>query len=364
MTGLSALELCATPDAAVVWKCLAESCPDAWFWHSWSNMEFNFVAAQNYEVRNLSFFVLLDGRPVGFVPLMVQRTQIGDYSGLDASYYSGPLPWPAFLPVLPNFEMIEDYAFQELERRARQAGVGRIRLRLSPPLLSGNEQRRFARAISVHRYLDSSYISHSLNVQQDTLANVRERYRRYVKKFTPRYELAIEEGDAVTPQLEEIYFRLHVKDSGGQFRSRESYRFQANLARNQEAFYVTATRRGRDVIAGMLLVSVYKAAAYDNSVAVDPDFQDEYVSHLLKWTAIESLLARGVQTYELGDKPFFPTMVCIPSAKSYGISHFKEGWSKGVVKTVMVAEKFLDLNFLQTITIARSDELKAYFVLG
>jgi lipid II:glycine glycyltransferase (peptidoglycan interpeptide bridge formation enzyme) len=193
---------------------------------------------------------------------------------------------------------------------------------------------------------------------------VRERYRRYVKKFMPRYELSIKEGDTVTPELEENYFHLHVKDAGGQFRSRESYRFQANLARNHEAFYVTATRRDGSVRAGMLLVSVCKGAAYDNSVAVDPDFQDEYVSHLLKWTAIETLLARGVESYELGQKALSPTAVSIPSSKNYGISHFKEGWSKGAVKTIIMAEKFLDAAFLDAVVAVRTDALKAHFALG
>jgi hypothetical protein len=365
MSGLSALDVCANPDAAGVWKYLAESCPDAWFWHTWANMEFNFLAAQKSEARNLSFFVLLDGKPVGLVPLMVERAKIGDhFSAWDASYYGGPLPWPAFLEGLPDFETIEDYAFQELERRAREAAAGHIRIRLEPPQPLGKEQRRLERAISVHRYLDSSYISHCLNIQPDSLVHVRERYRRYVKKFMPRYELSIKEGAAVTPELEESYFRLHVKDAGGQFRSRESYRFQANLARNQEAFYVAATRREDGIVAGMLLVSVCKGAAYDNSVAVDPDLQDEYVSHLLKWKAIETLLARGIMTYELGQKALLPTIVSIPSTKNYGISHFKEGWSKGAVKTVIMAEKFLDAAFLNAVMAVRTDIVKAYCALG
>jgi Acetyltransferase (GNAT) domain len=302
---------------------------------------------------------------VGLVPLLVERTKIGnDFSGWDAAYYGGPLPWPAFLAGPSDLEMIEDYAFQELERRAREAAVGRIRVRLSPPQPLENEQQRLARAISVHCYLDSSYISHSLNVQPDSLAQVRERYRRYVKKFMPQHELSVKEGNDVTPQLEENYFHLHVKDAGGQFRSRESYRFQADLSRNHEALYVTATRREGGTVAGMLLVSVCKGAAYDNSVAVDPDFQDDYVSHLLKWTAIESLLARGVKTYELGQKALLPTTVSIPSSKNYGISHFKEGWSKGAVKTVIMAEKFLDADFLNAVMAARADAVKAYFSLG
>jgi Acetyltransferase (GNAT) domain len=354
-----------TADRSLEWDRLCVESPDAWFWHTWANMEFNFVAAQKNEAKNLSFFVLLDGKPTGLVPLLVEQTKIGDdFSGWDAAYYGGPLPWPAFVAGLSNLKEIEDYAFQELERRARDAFAGRIRVRLSPPRPLGNEQQRLARTISTHRYLDSSYVSHSVNIQPDSLAHVRERYRRYVKKFIPQYELSIKEGAAVTQEVEDSYFHLHVKDAGGQFRSRESYSFQANLARKHEAFYVTASRRGGTGVAGMLLVSVYKGAAYDNSIAVDPDLQDEYVSHMLKWRAIETLLARGVTTYELGQKALPPTTVSIPSSKNYGISHFKEGWSGGAIKTVWMAEKFLDAGFLSAVMTARADAVKAYSAFG
>ena len=123
----------------------------------------------------------------------------------------------------------------------------------------------------------------------------------------------------MTPELEETYFKLHVKDAGGQFRSRESYTKQADIARGGEAFYVVATHTESGTIVGMLLVSLYKNTAYDNSVAVDPDFADKYVSHLLKWRAIEELQKRKVPTYELGQKadPLSSTK------KEIGISHFK-----------------------------------------
>jgi hypothetical protein len=354
-----------TPDRSVEWDRLCMDSPDAWFWHTWANMEFNLAAAQKNEAKNLSFFVLLDGKPVGIVPLLVEQTTIGDdFSAWDAGYYGGPLPWPAFLAGLPNFQGIEDYAFQELERRSREAGAGRIRVRLSPPQPVGNAEQRIARTVSARRYLDSSYVSHSVNIRPDSLAHVRERYRRYVKKFIPQYELSIKEGAAVTKEVEDNYFHLHVKDAGGQFRSRESYSFQAHLARKHEAFYVTAGRRGGTRVAGMLLVSVCKSAAYDNSVAVDPECQDEYVSHMLKWTAIETLLARGITTYELGQKALLATTVSIPSSKDYGISHFKEGWSEGTTKTVWMAEKFLDGGFLSAVMTARADAVKAYSSLG
>lgn len=362
MTSYCALPIETAPDAMQVWERLTKACPDAWFWHTWSNMQFNFVAAGKSEVQNLSFFVMHDGQAVGLVPLMVNRTKIGELVAREASYYGGPMPWPALVAEVPDCEAAEQFALTELEARAREAGAERIRLRLEPPLPASNEQDRLEKAVGL-KYLDSSYVSHWMTVDENTLANVRERYRRYVKRFAPGYDMAVVEGGAVTPLLEETYFHLHVKDAGGQFRSRESYRFQADLARQGEAFFVVARNRAGGVIAGMLLISSYKKVAYDNSVAVDPDYQNEYVSHLLKWTAIQELLRRGVTHYELGPKSALPGFMSLPSEKNRGISHFKEGWARASTRRVVVAEKFLSARFLQAYMQAQADSLEQHFGL-
>jgi hypothetical protein len=360
---LTALSIEEVPDAQEMWTRVGDSCPDAWFWHTWANMQFNVIAAQKYEARNLSFFVLRDGKPVGMVPLMVNRTQVADVSAWEASYYGGPLPWPAFLPNLPEFEALENFAFVELEARARDAQAGRIRLRLEPPTPMPDEQQRLGRAVKQHQYLDSSYVSHYMMLDANTFANIRERYRRYVKKFSLGYAMSIADGERVSAALEEAYFHLHVKDAGGQFRSRDSYRFQADLARNGEAFFVVAQNRASDVIAGMLLISIYKDSAYDNSVAVDPAFQHEYVSHLLKWTAIEELLRRGARSYELGPKAALPNFMSLPSEKNRGISYFKEGWARDSARRVGVAEKFLSARLLQAFMKTQTDSLQRFFGL-
>jgi GNAT acetyltransferase-like protein len=363
MSGFAVLPIDDAAHAKQLWQALVDRCPDAWFWHTWANMQFNFVAGQKSEARNLSFFVTLRGEPVGIVPLMVNRTTIGELSGLEASHYGGPLPWPAFVADVPDFERLEEFALTELEARARREGAGRIRLRLEAPTAASNEQSRLRRAVAL-KYLDSSYLSHWCEISNQTFVNVRERYRRYVRKFLPKYEMTIADCAAVTPELEKTYFQLHVKDAGGQFRSRESYRYQADLARYGEAFYVVAKQRQAGVIAGMLLVSVYKNAAYDNSVAVDPDYQDEYVSHLLKWIAIEELLRRGANSYELGPKAGLPSLTSLPEEKNCGISYFKEGWARDGTRRVVMAEKFLSVEMLQAYVKTQSANLSHYFGIG
>jgi lipid II:glycine glycyltransferase (peptidoglycan interpeptide bridge formation enzyme) len=121
-------------------------------------------------------------------------------------------------------------------------------------------------------------------------------------------------------------------------RSRESFTKQADVARNGEAFFVVVKDNDTGMIVGMLLVSCYKNAAYDNSVAIDPDFAQRYVGHLLKWRAIEELQKRNIPTYELGQIAREDA-----SVKEKGINHFKEGWSRGNTRVLWVLEKTLDL---------------------
>lgn len=328
---LHAIDIREVTGAPELWQEIVNASEDGWIWHTWLAHEFNLCAGEKYAAKDLSFFIYENGKAVGVVPLIVQ--------GGEAIYYSGFLPWPCFRSNVQNKEELEDFAFAELEQRIHEAGAHHVKVRLTPPQNNGNEEVCVKRIAEKYAFVPRHFDSHVVVISNETLGEVRERYRRYYKKYSSLFTLNIAEGSAVTPELEETYFKLHVKDSGGQFRSRESYAKQADIARAGEAFYVTATLTSSGAIVGMLLVSLYKNAAYDNSVAVDPDFADRYVSHLLKWRAIEELQTRRVPTYELGSKadPLSST------PKELGITHFKEGWSRGHTRTLWEMEKFLDM---------------------
>ena len=173
-----------------------------------------------------------------------------------------------------------------------------------------------------------------------TLVTVRERYRRYVRKFRDLYELRIIGPGEVADDLAATYMDLHVKDAGGVFRPLNTYQCQVDQISAGEAFFVCAYRIAERRMAGMLLVQVLKGAAFDASVAVDPAFEHDGVSYLLKWHAIEHLIALGVRDYELGRAALSPTLLWRPTEKNYGISFFKDGWSRGHLKPVWCAERF------------------------
>ena len=274
------------------------------------------------------------------------------------------MPWPCFRAEENSFlTALEDFAFEELERRAKVAKVGHICMQLTPPVNQGDEHKRIERIVQKYTYVHSRVDSHIVVINPETLSLVRKRYKRYYKKFSPLFALSIKKGKDVTKELEELYFNLHVRDAGGQFRSRKSYEKQADIARTGEGFYVVATDKVSNAIVGMLLISVYKKSAFDNSVAIDPDFADKYVGHLLKWRAIEELLDQKISTYELPVKPSASTFWEPSTPKKRNISHFKEGWARGNMRTVFQIDKFLNKSSLHDFILHQENLLINYFNL-
>ncbi len=211
--------------------------------------------------------------------------------------------------------------------------------------------------------MDNSFVSHWVAASSNALDDVRERYRRYINKFRDRYDLVVFGPDGIPDTFARQYMDLHVKDAGGVFRPLETYERQVDLARRGEGFWVCARNRAADKVVGMLLVGVHKGAAYDSSVAVDPEFQDDPISNLLKWRAIQNLAELGVSHYELGQAAFTPSYLWQPSAKNYGISFFKDGWSRGRLKTVRVADKFFNPACLDAVWQKKLQALKGHFKL-
>ena len=83
-------------------------------------------------------------------------------------------------------------------------------------------------------------------------------------------------------------------------------------------------------------------------------------SHVLKWKTIETLIERKVKNYELGIKAEVPKFDRLPENKNYGISFFKDGWSRGNEKQVLVAEKFFDTEVLRSFIKSRQDLLEKF----
>jgi hypothetical protein len=333
------------------WDEFVRTAPTAWFWSTRAMHEFRLCCLENANVlvEDASFMLLRDGVPLGLAPLVFCRED----GSLTASY-DAPLPWP--MASTPKDEAI---LFDEIERRIAVAQAGRARFLLAPP--AGDLSARFAQTVRQRSMIDVSFSSHDVQIDQSTLGSVRERYRRYIRKFQGGYVLSVLAGADIPDGFAATYMDLHTKDAGRVVRPLRTFERQIDILRAGEGFVVTAFHKGAGKIVGALIVSLYKNAAYDGSVAVDPVYEDEPVSNLMKWRTVEHLLALGVDTYELGATSFTPTYLSQPSAKNYGISFFKEGWSRGRTKTVLAAEKFYSREAFDRFWELRRNAVSAYF---
>ena len=343
------------------WDAVVEAAPEAWLWTTSAMHEFRkcILEKTGRLTGDHSFVVLNDGTPCGLAPLVLSRESAEDIAV--AAYGDVALPWPLVVAHAPERSAVENILLDEVERRVRSLGGGMLSLMLAPPAVGANVAASFIETVRKRSFVDNSFSSHWIDVSPATLGEVRERYRRYVKKFWDQYDLVIFDSHNIPDALARDYMELHVKDAGGVFRPLETYERQVDLARQGQGFWVGAVNKSVGKLVGMLMVSVHKQAAYDFSVAIDPDFQDDQVSNLLKWKAVQHLIEMGVTHYELGQAAVTPSYLWQPSSKNYGISFFKDGWSRGRLKTVWVADKFFNDACLRTMWERKLRTLESHF---
>ena len=354
------IELANISDADIVWKKIVDETSYSWVWSTYAQYKFRIsvLQASGRLVKDKSFILLQEGKSCGLAPLLFVKGV--NFKGIQASY-DIPLPWPMITDSVEDYSKAEEFMLDEIELRIQEIGAKKLSFWLSPPGLGDNFMKRFRDIVRKRGFIDASYSSHYFDITPTTLEGVRKRYRRYVKKFGDNYELMVLGHDDCYSNLSNQYMARHVMDAGKVYRPIETYEAQIDLIRNKEGFMIQARNKANDKVVGMLIVSCFKKSAYDNSVAVHPDYQKEYVSHLMKWKAIQHMQQLDIDHYELGKAAISPTYFLQPDNKSYGITHFKEGWSRGCLKKALIAEKYYSKSALEADWNSKLGDLFNYF---
>lgn len=321
-----------------IWNSILGTSSLAWYRHTLNLKSFHSTVASEKNVIDESFFIAKDNRFIGIQPILI----MDEANGLkQALYNGGPLPWPCFIDTeQEHWDELQDLALKNLIAICQSHNVDRCDIALNAPhLTEDNSAKLFENAVYNHGFIDTSFPSHLVNVHEKSYDDMRASYRRNVRKFSKLFEAQTYQGQDVDETIEQAYFELHVKDAGGQFRSRESYTAMADLARKNEACFIIAREKETQKIVGILVLAIYKNAAYDSSVAIDPEYHQSYISHILKAEALRFLFEKNIVHYELGAVALAPSLNGIPTHKNKQISFFKDGFARGKTKKVFVAEK-------------------------
>lgn len=356
-------ELIDIPKPKELWSEVVGSTSYAWVWstYSYHNFAISYLQSLGRLVEDRSFFIYQNGQLCGLVILVFSRAD--EFDGIQASYSSSPLPWPMTMDHVEDRESLESFMFDELENRVKAVDASKVQLCLNAPEERAEWESRYINVIRKYGFVDNSFLSHLINITPETHGKVRKRYKRYVKKFQDKYELRIIDQRSYYSKVPNEYMTLHVKDAGAVYRPIETYKAQLEAISGGDGFAVQAINKSNDELVGMLLILCNKNAAYDASVAVDPDYQEEYISHLMKWKAIQYLQHLGITHYELGQAAIVPDYLWQPEGKNYGITNFKDGWARGNRKNIYVAEKYYDVEALVQAWEKKLANIKKYFKL-
>jgi hypothetical protein len=262
---------------------------------------------------------------------------------------------------MQNNTLIINFIFKKIDELLREGNVVRIRLEYSPPDCRNYFSEIFSTAMKSYKYIDNSFMSHYVSISNSTLDGVRKRYKRDVRKYSNSYLLSIINKNNVDLHLIKEYMNLHVKDSGKIHRPLKTYIAQFDYIVKGDGFIVQVKNKGTGCIVGMLMICISKKSAYDGSVVVDPDYQQYSISHLMKWKAIQYLLDINVKHYELGMASESNNYLRQPSKKNYGISFFKNGWSRGSRKKIVIYEKYFSREPLNEVINKKISNLISYF---
>ncbi len=346
-----------------IWMDVIKNAPQAWYRHTHNLAEFHRAVAIDKNLDERSVFIKENEKIIGLIPIMIIN---GPNDTREISYNGSPSPWPCFLTTAENdIKTCEAFAFDYLENLCADQKVDRCIMGLNTPLLTTeNHQESINRIAKQYKFTDESFPSHLVNIDEESPNRMRASYRRNVRKFSKIYEAKTYQGKEVTEEIEQAYFELHVKDAGGQFRSRNSYTKMADLARNNEAIFIVARNRENQKVVGILIIATFKNAAYDVSVSIDPDHHQDYISHILKVEALRHLNEQGITHYELGRICSNPSSNFITTQKERSISFFKDGFSRGDQKTSYVLEKYFTKHALSAKRNNETQNLMTYFEIN
>jgi hypothetical protein len=347
-------------DIDLKWKTVVDSTSYAWFWSEYYEHCFRIIVLKESDrfIEDESFLIYCDGELCGLAPLVFITSN--DFNGKEAGY-DKPLPWPMIMDSAKNKESIAEFIFNKIDEISRNYNIKKISLQYSPPRLENNFSKEFSPIIKEHKYINNSHMSHYVDISDLTLSNIRKRYKRYVKKYLPLYELKIIDKNNFDTSIPEAYMKLHIKDSGSFNRPLETYTAQFDYVVKGDGFVVQVINKKMDKIVGMLIICMCKNAAYDASVAVDPDFQQDYVSHLMKWKAIQYMVSIGVKYYELGKVAENSGYLEQLSSKNHGISFFKDGWSRGRSRRIFTYDKYFSRSALNVVWNNKLSKLIDYY---
>ena len=164
-----------------------------------------------------------------------------------------------------------------------------------------------------------------INDKSTRKSSIRKSYKSLINWGNRELQPKVFDAENITWELIDEFRQLHIRESGRETRSEESWRRQLDMVQAGEAFIVLGHLNGELVSSGFFMNS--KTNCYYGMSASRRDLFDKPLFHASMWTAILHAKDLGCKWFEVGEQlyPNHPSEKP-PTKKELGISEFKAGF--------------------------------------
>lgn len=306
-----------------------------------NEMEFCKYYSLNYRLRDLSFVIIQNDKPLCICPLFLEQHESNRYF----SYAGGYLRAPIFNETLHEKyrEKVKKKCFNKIDELAKVYDVGKAMFMLDP--LSGTQNFNMLMKFG---YLDSSNNSCLLELginKEDIWCNIRKSYKSLINNGKKKYQIEI--IDFTNPDYNNflIHRKLHYKASGRITRPDETWKVQFEMIRNNQAILIGLKEKNRFIAFNYFVY--FNKKVYYGHASNDPDYETNIpLTHTILWAAISYFQRRKFETLEFGQQQFGKQIFDNPSKKDLDISFFKRGFG-GKIVTLYRGIKYYDNDFMR-----------------
>ena len=302
------------------------------------------VLNSSSEIKNYSFILFYNKKPVAIVPLYVEV--IGQNSQI--SMGQEPINAPIFSSSTPDEKIAKFYEFiiNEVDRIAKRYDCILARFHYSPLLFNNNSENYFLKfgygseIVDPDWYIFKSNFSYVVDLREPIevlIKNIRSRYRTNINRTKDKVNLIILDKLYFDERIFEKYMRLYFQVKGSK-RSLEAFKLdEFAIKSGYESLLICEYKN--ILISAIAIHTHNKKARYNSSIQLYNVVKSIYPNHFLLKSSIEYLKKNNYELYEIGEQVSLGKSHKV-SKKEENLSHFKAGWGGKLFPSIKVQKEF------------------------
>jgi len=280
-----------------------------------------------YLQKNLSFILLENKKPMGVIPLYIEKIEKSTQISFSNSY--GVVPAIAGDVDYNKQEKILKFIFSYIDNLAQENKCSKALFKFDP-LANPEGKYRILNFNYLLQYgfTDHSLISRIIDLREEKnilWKNMRRGHRCATKQGLKNFSFEFYNSKNITEKIFDIYRTMHYRAARRATRPLITFKIMYDWINDNNT--VLGLGKYKNKYVASILLTKYKNTAYYGSGAEEPSIKLPMpIGHALMWQSICYLKDNSVDFFEIGWQQYGKLPYDEPSKKDLNISLYKRGF--------------------------------------